>query len=275
MGRFSFRFWLCPGLAAWLLGIAGLARGEEPGAADKDAKSKARLAVMQAAMDDLKLSSKDIDPESLKFDKAPFLRYDDATRDLLDAGVWRLGKGGRPRAVVTLEIYRPSSGQAKLTYEFVSLASDKFSAVSPRGPTWEPAESELKMEDLEGAPPPAETERARLVQLRQLARRFTAHEISSNNRVECRLLPQPLDRYSDSKNKIQDGAIFVFANGTNPELGLLLECHDKKWTYGAFRLSSARLYAELDGKQFYEVPWFNKYSPKAPYTAAGHPVTLP
>ena len=32
---------------------------------------------------------------------------------------------------------------------------------------------------------------------------------------------------------------------------------------------------KADGKQFYEVPWFNKYSPKAPYTAAGHPVTLP
>jgi hypothetical protein len=102
----------------------------------------------------------------------------------------------------------------------------------------------------------------------------TAHEVSSGNRVECRLLSQPLDRDADPEQQVVDGALFVFANGTNPELALLLECNDREWFYGVLRMTSARIYAEPDGKQFFEAAWFSKYLATAPYTAAGHPFSI-
>lgn len=72
-----------------------------------------------------------------------------------------------------------------------------------------------------------------------------------------------------------DGAIFVFANGTNPEMGLLLECSEKQWSYGVFRMAWASLFAQFDGKSF-DVPAKGPGLPvDAPYTAAGHPIALP
>ena len=40
---------------------------------------------------------------------------------------------------------------------------------------------------------------------------------------ELRLMPTPLLRYSSATNKIIDGALFAFAQGTNPEALVLVE----------------------------------------------------
>ena len=72
---------------------------------------------------------------------------------------------------------------------------------------------------LAAAPPPAAKEAARLRQIKEIARRFTAHEFwdPENSRFELRLLVQPVHRYRDAAGEIQDGAMFVLAHGTNPE----------------------------------------------------------
>ena len=230
--------------------------------------------MMQAAINDCQLAWFDTEVKSdLRFSGSPLLRYDDPTRGLLDAAVWRLGETGRPVAVVTLESYRLDDGRAKLTYELVSLSASPFSLVSPRGVKWTPSASDFAMAALPDAPQPGDTPTIRLTQVRAQARRFSAHETSGGNRVECRLLPQPIDRYSDQEHNLVDGAMFVFAKGTNPELALILECNGQGWSYGIFRLSSAPLFAKLDGEQIYTAPWFNRYSVSSPYTAAGHAIS--
>ena len=135
--------------------------------------------------------------------------------------------------------------------------------------------TDLKMAPLTKSPVPADSPRARLTQMRQLARRFAVIEELGENKIECRLLSQPIDRYADAEAGIQDGAMFAFANGTNPELGLLLESTGREWNYGVFRLSSAALAARLDGEQFYEAPKILKYVTTAPYMGVGVPVELP
>jgi hypothetical protein len=67
-------------------------------------------------------------------------------------------------------------------------------------------------------------------------------------RIGLRLLAQPVDRYEDKMAGIVDGAVFIFANDTNPDMGLFLECSDKQWSCGTFRLAAADLFAEFDGK---------------------------
>jgi hypothetical protein len=256
---------------------------DEPADEQKAAAAKRRLEIMQAAIDDFKVSSTAIESaEALKFAARPLLRYSDETRGrdsvtkgVMDAAVWRLGEHGRPTAVVTMEIYRLQEARALLTYEFVSLSSAPFEMQSVRGPGWFAPNTDLKMTQLAEAPAPADSPRGRLTQMRQLSRRFAAHEQLGNEKTECRLLPQPIDRYDDQAAGIQDGAMFVFANGTNPEIGLLLECSAENWSYGIFRLGSAALTVQLDGKQAFEAPRTRQYSSQAPYTATNHPIALP
>jgi hypothetical protein len=250
---------------------------------EREQRSRRRLEVMQAVIDHLEVSSRDIKSNSaLKLGKNPLLRYNDPTRGLgeqstglLDGGVWRLGETGRPTALVTLEIYRVLGGKAVLSYEFVSLASSPLAIASPSGPAWNPAGTDLKIVRFPEAPRPADSQKARLAQMRQMSRRFAVHETLDNgDKVECRLLSQPIDRYSDEKGGLSDGAMFVFANGTNPELGLLLECTAEQWSYGVIRLSAAALFADLDGKQFFEAPKSFGQPRSAPYLGTGHPIAL-
>src|SRR5262245_642308 len=97
---------------------------------DDDAEAKKRLEVMRAAVTALEGSSEVLKPKALAAAPEPLLRYSDPTRApsvLLDAGVWRLGTEGRPKALVTVELYRRPNGTRVLSYEFLSIAQEKYS----------------------------------------------------------------------------------------------------------------------------------------------------
>lgn len=258
---------------------------EEAPPAKTDKRAAQRLEVMRGAIDDFVIVVPDAPETALKFSPRPLLRYNDQTRKVggpiqgvLDATVWRLGETGRPKAIITLEIYLVNQGSPLLTYEFASLTPRKLDMQSARGVRWMPHSTDLSMTELDGQaqmPAPAGTPPARLVQMRELARRFTASELLRQEKISLRLLPQPLDRYSDADAGILDGAVFVFANGTNPEMGLLLECSDKRWSYGLFRLASVPLFLRFDDQQIDVVAKPKGYPVDAPYTATRHPVFLP
>ncbi|HWB11662.1 MAG TPA: hypothetical protein VG826_20695 [Pirellulales bacterium] len=268
-------------LAAHAVAVRGVEEEAEP--SKDDGPARQRMEIMRNAIGGFRVRSSQIEsPSALKFRDEPVLRYNDQSRlgdngaqALLDATAWRLGEKGRPLALVTLEIYPFDGGTAVLTYEFVSLSPSSFEMKNTRGVTWMPASTELTMVALEDAPAPAESPRSRLVQMRQLARRFTCQEELQGEKIECRLLAQPIDRYDDEAAGILDGAIFIFANGTNPEMGLVMECSDKGWSYGVFRLSSATLFAQLDGKSFDVPPKGPGYPANATYTATRHSIPLP
>jgi hypothetical protein len=241
--------------------------------AEDDPEAKRRLAVMQASVEALAAKSDDLKPKALAPAPQPLLRYNDPTRGgvkeegnnnyLLDAGVWRLGTEGRPTALVTLEIYRHPDGKHLLSYEFLSLTEKSFSLKHKTEEVlWDATGSGLSLKDLPDAPKPATTAAARLTQMRQLARRFGATETYNKDTVECRLIAQPIDRYQSEADKIVDGAIFALANGTNPEIGIVLECDAERWNYGVLRLCGAKSAVTLDGKQ---VAAYEKF------TAGGRP----
>lgn len=256
---------------------------EEPEASKANRAAKARLEMMRTLIDDFQVRSSQVEsPAALKFGEKPILRYNDQTRPgdkgvqaLLDATAWRLGETGRPLAIVTLEIYPSPEARAVLSYEFVSLSPFSFEMKNSRGVAWSPASAALTMAKLEEAPEPADTKRARLGQMRQLARRFTAQGEWQGVKVEYRLLVQPIDRYDDVATGVLDGAVFVFANGTNPELGLLLECSDQEWSYGVFCLTAATLSVQLDAKSFDVPPTGSANTLEAPHTGTQHWIELP
>lgn len=95
--------------------------------------------------------------------------------------------------------------------------------------TWEPAEPGVKFETLEDLGVPAATETLRLAQMRRAVREFRfvdnwgEEAKTTNSEWELRLMPAPLLRYSSASGKIIDGALFAFAQGTNPEALVLVE----------------------------------------------------
>jgi len=95
-----------------------------------------------------------------------------------------------------------------------------------------------------------------LIQMRSLAREFTAHSIDYQmERWELRLLGQPLYRYEKPEGDVVDGALFAFVTsaGTDPEVIVALEAHRNgdtlAWHYRAIRFSDSNLYVQHLGKE--------------------------
>lgn len=230
--------------------------------ADDDPQAKHRLKLMEKALGKLEPESSELKTKpALTFASKPLLRYSDPTRGvigtgtstvLLDGSVWRLGTKGRPTALVTIELYGVSDAPNWLVYEFLTLTKTKFSIKhkEEKIARWKPTESGLTLKELPEAPKPAATAAARLVQMRQLARRFTMKEkIRGRKEIDCRLLTQPIDRYQSEVDKIVDGTIFVHVNSTNPEMGIVIETDGNRWVYGTLRLAGAELTVALDGRE--------------------------
>jgi hypothetical protein len=253
--------------------------------AQDDAQAKQRLELMQAAVDSLEAESTELKAKAaLAAVPKPLLRYSDPTRGgvgtegavnfLLDAGVWRLGTEGRPTALVTIEIYQAPDGSRVVSFEFLSLTEKKFSLKhKTKEVQWDATASGLELKELPDGPKPAATAAARLTQMRQLAKRFAAKERFNNELIECRLVTQPIDRYQSEAEKIVDGTIFVLANGTNPEMGVVIETDGERWRYGILRLCSAEVTVTLDGK---EVAAFEKFNARGrrdgPYNSGSYKI---
>jgi hypothetical protein len=144
-----------------------------------------------------------------------------------------------------------------IMHEFHSLAAHRLYADARGGTGWLPQEPGIKLEPLADAPVPATTPARRLAQMRDLARRFTAHVQRENSKWEMRLLTQPLYRYeiSDERSPVVDGAIFTFVwtAGTDPEVLLILKARrtDKgvQWHYAPARFTNCEAWLQYRGKQ--------------------------
>jgi hypothetical protein len=214
---------------------------------EKDGKSlqrdvaRERLAVMTSRIESIDVTS--TDPEiPKKMQATPLFRYDDETRGYVDGTVWRLGEKGRPLAIITAELHphHPRAAGPRILYDFLSLTDRPFTARSADVPGWSPGGSAVVLKPLDKAPPPAVATVKRLTQLKEQARRFTAtqevHE-AEKTFVHLRLIPREIDRYAAAPHELADGAIFLFVNGRNPALLLVVETDGKGWQYGVGRLS--------------------------------------
>lgn len=240
--------------------------------------AKKRLEVMKEHALGLRMTSATEGwPERLE--PAPIFRYDDQTRGYVDGTVWRLGARGRPLAVVTTELH-PNylGGGSRVIYDLLSLTPQPFEAVGG-GIRWSPMGAAVAMQRLPNGPIPADTPAGRLSQMKKLSLRFTAtQDLEETDRVlvHLRRLPREIDRYTpavpakpDAGETIvkaagdgaagtetrADGGIFLFVNGRNPAILLLIETDGKTWSCGAGRLSApSTLTLLLDDEKVWSVP---------------------
>jgi hypothetical protein len=179
---------------------------------------------------------------------------------------------GRPEAVAA--IYRfylqdPHRGDA-----FQSLSLGKLTAEREGAVVWSPARPGLELKPIPGAPAPADSAAGRLRQMRDLAREFTGRQ---TNRAgvdsAMRLLSQPIYRYEDTKGDLIDGGLFVFVQGTAPEIFLLIEARRTRdgapeWRFGATRMHGIDLRLYRGGDLIWrapEIPWSQIIDPREPF----------
>jgi hypothetical protein len=122
---------------------------------------------------------------------------------------------------------------------------------------WSPQEG-LARRRIPDAPQPAANAAVRLTQMRNIARRFTAH-MEADGQWRLRLLPQPLYRYGEAEGSVADGALFayVWTRGTDPEFMLLLECSEAAvgpaWNYVLLRFTHRALWLRDGERELWRV----------------------
>lgn len=191
-----------------------------------------------------------------RIDRA-LLLFGDAARKNTNGTLWAFGRTGRPSAF--LELYQGTEPNANWCNAVTLTGTSRVVMQTPQSGRWQPKQTQIEPKPIADAPPPRDKEEQRLRQMKELARRFSSHEFwdPDNSRFELRLLVQPVHRYRDRALGIRDGAAFVFANGTNPEVILMIEAIEQnetssRWYYSVARQGSAELHVELDSKEVWK-----------------------
>ena len=210
-----------------------------------------------AAVHVRRLELRDVNGDPIPLIDRPLLAYTESARVNSNGTVWAWGTSGRP--IAFLELFQGSSKDTNWVQAVTLTAPRHVVLTVPEVGRWQPPIGTIDFQLIADAPPPDEKSAARLRQIKELARRFSAHEFwdPNNSRFELRVLPQPVLRYSDPAAEIQDGAAFIVAHGTNPETVLLIEAQGAtleaaRWRFALARSSHAEAHVELDGHEVWK-----------------------
>lgn len=234
--------------------ITMLCLGQSPAEAPKAdaAASEASLKALTQRVENTRVQLTKQADLKLKVVVAPVFRYSDELRHIEDAGLWLWTDRGRPAVAMKVERYKAGVHPRPWLYCFSSLSSELISAEWPDERKYQARKPGVEWKSLDDQP--AKTRPARLVQMRELARRFSAEVVDFKDNVrQMRLLSRPLYRQDDGNNG--DGALFGFTGtGTNPDLLLLLETQaDGGWQYGLATMTAEGLRVRLGDKLVWEV----------------------
>lgn len=211
----------------------------------------------------------DVFPEegAAKLPPVPVFRWRNAARGQEGEAmmvVW--AHNGRPVAAASIYPW-----QGKMIHEFDSLSRGaKLFARDGDAVVWAPQAAGVEFKSVPKAPAPAKTAAERLRQMKAIAEGFkatmTGWAADDSDQEELRLLPRPLLRYDfagvkDRDPDLLDGALFAYAQGTDPEVVLALEAvgpaGKAEWQCAFARATSGGLAVKLGD----EVVWSAKKHP--------------
>lgn len=251
-------------LLVWLLAAEAPASPPSPSATAPKPGSKAeptaaeRIAVAERHVAEYRaeLVSASAGVKTLERIERPLVTFGDPVRQNDNGTLWGWGQSGRPRFFV--ELYQTDSNRRQWIQAITLTSTDLVDVSAPGNCRWTPRKSSIEFLPVEGAV--GDSERMRLSQMKEIAGRLAAHEFwdPRNSRYELRLMIQPVHRYTDPKVGVLDGATFVIAHGTNPEILVMIEAigeesSKSRWQLGAVRLGSAEMHLHLGEKEIWRV----------------------
>jgi hypothetical protein len=215
----------------------------------------ASLTALRERADTLRLSTLVPQPLPAEMVSTPIFRYSDELRKIEDAGIWIWTRGGRPEGVMKVERYPVGLHPSPWLFCFSSVSTNLVVAQWEDERTFKATKPGVQWKTL--ADKPLGNRTARLIQMRDLARRFSAELIGTpdgGNRRQMRLLSKPLFRYPEKLTEGGDGAVFGFTGtGTNPDFLLLLdETPGTGWRYGLATMTAEGLVVKLNDELVWE-----------------------
>src|SRR5262245_49770010 len=207
---------------------------------------------------------KDENDKPLELVRKSRLKWSNPAVSDIQGNVFVWTRDGRP--LVVGSFMKWFSPRDVMQHEFHSLAEGPLSAKFHGEAVWATDAAGLKFADIPGAPAPAAGEAQRLLQLRKLAKEFSAIAKYRNapDDTELRLLPQPIHGYAAPKQGVVSGGLFAFVRGTDPELFVLVEARGSdaaaaRWQFAAARMTNmAELRLRHQDRQVWEaglLPW--------------------
>jgi hypothetical protein len=222
----------------------------------------------------------------LELDPTPILRWTNPLEEGSIHGVayvWR--HEGRPVVVGQLFSYLNGKGGRVYCHAMHSLArnEEKVTGLREGKVFWTPDSPGVRMRDVPDAPAPAASRAARLVQMKEISRRFSAYtEEATRGKRDLRLLPTPLDRYREGASNGADGALFSLVVGNDPEVILLVETREAPagrptWQFGLVLSTRSTSVALLDDREVwrYDSAGKNPSDPRGGYLSVHGIATLP
>jgi hypothetical protein len=191
----------------------------------------------------------------------PVLKWSNPSVGEIHGNVFLWTIDGRPAVIGSL--YKWFTPHTHMSHEFHSLAETPLAAKYGGAEVWRTREGGARFAPLKGAPPPAATAPQRLLQMRRLARGFTATKTERDGVTqELRLLTQPLYRYTAADDGLADGALFVLVQGTDPEVFLLIEARGEKdslsYWFAATRMNGVEFRLRYQDREVWvaeTMPW--------------------
>lgn len=174
--------------------------------------------------------------------------------------VWK-DADGRPEAAAQVFLLRTEQKpEGQWLHEFSSLSTGTFTASAEGVRRWWPESPGVAYQTVPGAPAPAASPAARLRQMRAIAQAFKAEDDFGNRGTyeTLRLLTTPVARYGKAGGTVEDGALFAFVEGTDPEVFLFLEVRKgaggPEWQYGLAPMSCWPLKARYKDSLVWNLP---------------------
>jgi hypothetical protein len=178
--------------------------------------------------------------------ETPLIHYSDQVRRLPESTLWLWEDRGRPVLFCKIERITEADGKTKMwQYCCVPATADKADVTWGRNFRWRARESSFRWSPLPEAQDPRDQVRARLTQMKNIAREFSGktEQTPVKTSQEMRLLASPLHQYASPKENVVDGAVFgLTSNGTNPDALLLIEAISEpeaksQWRYSVVGLT--------------------------------------
>lgn len=210
---------------------------------------------------------------AIKLHEQPLLKWSNPAAGSIHGNVFIWTRDGRPFVAGSLfQWFSPFTHQS---HEFVSLATTPLAARYQGTEVWRTAEPGVEFTPLTRGPKPASSPARRLVQMRALLRQFSATKIDrEGQQQELRPLTQPVLRYQPEQSAVVDGGLFVFVQGTDPEVWLMLEAHQRDghraWHFAAAPMNSVAFRLHRNGRQVWHVDirsWSEVQSHAETYTS--------
>jgi hypothetical protein len=196
-------------------------------------------------------------PSPFHLQDAPIFRWQNNISGA-DGAVFVWTHLGRPVLLAKTHI---NEGKSIYVESMAPLTGDKLVMAANGKTVWAPSEPAVIRATLKDVAAPAEGNSGRLVQMRAIARQYRFSSLWGEENPsdwELRLLPTPLYRYSSDEAKVIDGAIFGYAQGTNPETVVVVEAVSTEegpvWQAVPSRLTGYAVRAWHNDTQVLDVP---------------------